>query len=742
MKSFFALFFFVMASSVFVDTAIAYNPIVASEHIMTLEGGMNQPSDISIHADGDVYLLDGLNDRVVVFDSSGGVRFSFTGEASGAGRLKLPMGIDVNGDTVYVTDTGNHRIVLFDRYGIFIKAINLSTGKPEKEKPEPTGIIVSDGTLFWSDRKNHKVCGIDIAVERMTGCFGGKGEGDGSFLYPFMLSADSGGYIHVVDVLNGRVQYFNSRKIYYGSVSRFGLLPGTLFRPNGIAIDEEDRVYVTDSFKGEVFIFKDGRLAGTLGDKKGNKIRFETPVGTALWKDRLYIVDMGKNRVEVFSLAESEIKVRENVRAGSVSERKCATCHVSWHPDYDPKLSKEDTPVPVVASPRICYSCHHGAVIDSRNVVGDKHQHPNIHQKREENKPHKKKKMKIPAKFPLIDDEEPYCGTCHIPHNKVVEDYRYGNGSSWMRGDNKNGEMCAACHKGYEVKDKETAHKNGIHPTGLFLSSRPKEKDKRFFTDNPELVKGLPKSLKEAGAVTGEGRRMVCGSCHSAHRGKRKSALLLKENANGEMCLSCHADKKGVIDSDHDLRITARDHRNRFGKLPHDSGPCGTCHTMHGGKNGIPFLFAGEWLGAIDAPLRDRLCLECHREKVVAKKKRLKEYKHPEKDMVLRTKGPLFLYNDRLEKDEFGQIRCVTCHEPHKWTAPSNDGNDSRSANSIPLKNNPPKNLEGDVLTSFLRHKGVKDTFCVDCHGLETNVKYKYFHDKLSRGRLPDYLKK
>ncbi|MBE9503160.1 MAG: NHL repeat-containing protein, partial [Proteobacteria bacterium] len=230
---------------------------------MTLKGGLDQPSDIAIHKQGDAYVLDGLNGRVVVFDKGGKLLFSFGQTGSGKGELNLPMAIDLEGDTLYVADTGNSRIAVFDRRGNFIRNIDLEV---EKGEAEPVGIVVNDGNITWSDRKNHRVCRIKGGK---NDCRGGWGEDEGLFRYPFMMAADSDGYIHVVDVLNGRVQYFNSRGIYFGQLSRFGLLPGELFRPNGIDFDSEGRLFVTDSYLGKVSIFDSERYMGSLSDKKG-----------------------------------------------------------------------------------------------------------------------------------------------------------------------------------------------------------------------------------------------------------------------------------------------------------------------------------------------------------------------------------------------------------------------------------------------------------------------------------------
>ena len=43
------------------------------------------------------------------------------------------------------------------------------------------------------------------------------------------------------------------------------------------------------------------------------------------------------------------------------------------------------------------------------------------------------------------------------------------------------------------------------------------------------------------------------------------------------------------------------------------------------------------------------------------------------------------------------------------------------------------KNDSGNILSSFLRNKEIQNSFCKNCHGIETKIKYKYYHLELSR---------
>jgi DNA-binding beta-propeller fold protein YncE len=89
-------------------------------------------------------------------------------------------------------------------------------------------------------------------------------------------------------------------------VGDWGVLPGQLFRPKGIAIDKDSAIYVCDSYTGVIQAFDStGNLLGVLSDEKGVFLRLRTPVGMAFdRKGRLYVVQMELNRVSVFEIKD------------------------------------------------------------------------------------------------------------------------------------------------------------------------------------------------------------------------------------------------------------------------------------------------------------------------------------------------------------------------------------------------------------------------------------------------------
>lgn len=266
--------------------------------------GVDQPSDVAIGPGGRVYLVDGVNNRIVVTDAGGGLQFSFGRGGSGSGELQHPMGIDISTKgQVFIADTGNHRVVVFDSRGGFLYDIPVKTDSGEKPAA-PVDVLALDrkGYLYIADKDNHK-----IKVHEQKGAFifewGGFGEVRGRFRYPGTLASNQYNQILVVDVLNTRVQVFDPDGNFLTTIGTWGVSPGQMFRPKGVAVDKQDRVFVTDSYMGCIQVFTDlGAFLGVVC-ADGAKRNFTTPVGLAFdAENRLLVVEMRANRIRIVKM--------------------------------------------------------------------------------------------------------------------------------------------------------------------------------------------------------------------------------------------------------------------------------------------------------------------------------------------------------------------------------------------------------------------------------------------------------
>ena len=128
-----------------------------------------------------LYVSESGNQRIRAIDIASGVvsdlAGSTVGYANGAGaaaRFNSPGGLAVSGDTLYVADINNHRIRAVDIPSGVVSDV-AGNGTPDHADgagadarfSSPTGIAVNETgtTLYVADSGNHRIRAIDIATK-------------------------------------------------------------------------------------------------------------------------------------------------------------------------------------------------------------------------------------------------------------------------------------------------------------------------------------------------------------------------------------------------------------------------------------------------------------------------------------------------------------------------------------------------------------------------------------------------
>ena len=127
-----------------------------------------------------LYVADQNNHRIRAIDLASANKTVSTlagsgspGPADGVGtaaQFNSPRGIAVSGGTLYVADYGNHRIRAIDIASRTVSTL-AGSGSPghangvgaAAQFDGPTGIAVSGGTLYIADTGNHRIRAVDIA---------------------------------------------------------------------------------------------------------------------------------------------------------------------------------------------------------------------------------------------------------------------------------------------------------------------------------------------------------------------------------------------------------------------------------------------------------------------------------------------------------------------------------------------------------------------------------------------------
>ena len=276
------------------------------KHLFDMTANLNAATDVSVSKDHRVYVVDGTNHKIRIYDRNGKYLSSFGKKGSENGEFRFPLGIDIdNSGKVYIADSGNHRLQIFHPDGQFIAKILIPSNN--KQPADPTDVAVDDSRnrCYIVDNDNHYILVYDLSNRKLIGTYGSPGSGKLAFRYPFLITLDKDRYLYIVDVINTRVQVLNPEGLFVEFIGGWGVEKGEFFRPKGVAIDRNNRVYVSDSYMGVIQVFdSNGEFFAVVGDPaKNSPKKFKTPMGLFIDNNnRLYVVEMLANRVSVYHI--------------------------------------------------------------------------------------------------------------------------------------------------------------------------------------------------------------------------------------------------------------------------------------------------------------------------------------------------------------------------------------------------------------------------------------------------------
>ena len=208
---------------------------------------------IAIDDDDRVFVSDGKLHRVIVFNAKHEV-VSQINE-----KLIDPVGlaIDTENRLLYVVDTQADQVVVYDadslkelrRIGTAGKNHYLTT---PGDFGGPSNVAVDkDGNVYVTDTMNNRVEIFD-ADGKFISTFGKNGDGPGYFARPKGIAVDGDGHIWVADTVQNRLQVFNREGQLLTYIGGYGHYPGQFESLVGVAIDKNNRVFTSEQYPGRV----------------------------------------------------------------------------------------------------------------------------------------------------------------------------------------------------------------------------------------------------------------------------------------------------------------------------------------------------------------------------------------------------------------------------------------------------------------------------------------------------------
>lgn len=257
-----------------------------------------KPYGVVVDDEGRVYVSD--VGKIVVFDKKA-QKIYFIGDR-GAVKLLRPLGLfyDKKDKLLYVADSALDRVFVFDLRGNPLREMG-----QHGELKDPGGVAVDSvrNRVYVTNTKNHV-----ISVFNTEGHFienlGERGVDPGYFNFPTQIAIDSEGNLYVVDTGNFRVQVLTPEGKPIRQLGGIGVRIGQFSRPKGIAISPQGYVFVTDAmFHGVTVFDKDGTLLLGWGSRGLEKGLFDLPAGIYIDDNNLiYVVSQWTAKVDIFEL--------------------------------------------------------------------------------------------------------------------------------------------------------------------------------------------------------------------------------------------------------------------------------------------------------------------------------------------------------------------------------------------------------------------------------------------------------
>jgi sugar lactone lactonase YvrE len=270
-------------------------PVIGEKSVGGLApySGMREPRGAAVDGGGRLWVADFGNSRLRIFDPFGGLLGGWGGKGGGTFGLREPCGVAIHEDAVYLADTWNGRVQAFTLEGKWKAAARDLFG--------PRGITVApDGTVWVTDTGNKRLVGFDGELKQIR-TIGRLGKGPLEFSDPVGIAAGRDGSLYVADAGNQRIQVLDPKFQFAREIPmpdwKMGVEPQ-------LDVDDDGTIYVGNPTKNALLqLDPSGAVKKTYTqDDAGQALA--RPAGIVIdRKNRLlYLINSGNNKVSRFDL--------------------------------------------------------------------------------------------------------------------------------------------------------------------------------------------------------------------------------------------------------------------------------------------------------------------------------------------------------------------------------------------------------------------------------------------------------
>jgi outer membrane protein assembly factor BamB len=284
----------------------------------------DKPMSASWGPNGRIYVADSKNNRIVVFNSRGRYVSQF-GEFGIAkppvgspitwkpGQLNYPTGVATDAEgNVYVADFKNDSISVFNSAGTFLRRFpdpNRPTGRGSSGAGNSgiavAALAVADGKVYAAD--SYQILVFDTQGTLLKQ-FGRPGLGPEGLDHPNGIAVDGQGRIYVSDSNHNRVTAFTPDGAVIWTTGKpitslTDSSPNPFVLPRGIAVLSDGSILVADPLAHQlVKLTSAGKFAVNYGDRGSEPGQVNFPAGLAAADQLILIADKENNRVQAVKL--------------------------------------------------------------------------------------------------------------------------------------------------------------------------------------------------------------------------------------------------------------------------------------------------------------------------------------------------------------------------------------------------------------------------------------------------------
>ncbi len=235
---------------------------------------------------------------------------------------------------LFVSDGKMHRVLIFNTKHEVENQIS-------EGLVDPVGLAIdtTNRFLYVVDTQQDQVIVYDADTLKLLRRIGTGGKNHflttpGDFGAPQGVAVDQDGNVYVTDTLNNRVEIFDADGNFISEFGKHGDGPGYLARPKGIAVDGDGHIWVADQVEDRLQVFnRDGQLLTYIGSGHGELPgQFKSLTGVAMDKhNRVFTTEQEPGRLQVFryitdaQAAEEKAKRDEDLQKAADRRQKAAS---------------------------------------------------------------------------------------------------------------------------------------------------------------------------------------------------------------------------------------------------------------------------------------------------------------------------------------------------------------------------------------------------------------------------------